>query len=135
MPVTMEQHDNGRILQYVYTEPWGIGDLEKLRAKEQQIFDGAKCKLGILVDARGIRNAPPGIFKERKHIIMTHPNSGLIAVVGAPVLIEVISGQLFKLAHYNRVRFFNLKQEQQAWDYLRNVEPSANTSDQSIRLG
>src|SRR5258708_37810750 len=133
MPISMQQHDNGRILHYIYTDTWGMRDLEALRPQEKKLFDQATHKIHVLVDAHAIRSAPPGIFKERKHVIVTHPNSGFIAVVGAPALIQVLSHQLFKLAHYERVRFFSVAEEPQAWDYLRSLDVGETTKAEPVK--
>ncbi len=126
MPTKVELRENGRVLHYIFTEPWTLKDMEEAAAKARTYYDAADRKLHVLFDARAISSLPSGLLRARNNPDMRHPNSGHIAVVGASTVLQVIAETILRITRFQRARFF--QSEDEAWAYLRRIiaEEEAN---------
>ena len=119
MPISLELVEDGHILYYVYSDPWTVEDLTSLTPRVMDYYNQASHKIHTLGDATKLRQVPPGALRVRSVPNLSHPNSGDIAIAGASLLVETISTTIFRLVHFNRVKFFQNADE--AWAYLRTV--------------
>jgi hypothetical protein len=120
MPASVELCENGRILHYVFTDPWTLAEMDAAAAKAIEYYDKADRKLYVLLDARRMRNVPPGVLRAaRTNPDIRHRNSGQIAIVSAAKLVEVMGQTIMRLTHSSKAKFF--PEEQAAWVYLREL--------------
>src|SRR5690348_8221445 len=119
MPATVELRENGRVLYYVYSDPWTLADMEQVGKEATKLYDAASRKLHVYLDARKMKTVPTGVLRARNNPDMRHPNSGQIVIVGAARIIQVMAETVLKLTHVNRLKFY--QDEQEGWAYLRSV--------------
>ena len=132
MPASVELTENGRILHYVFTDPWTIAVMDAVALKATQFYDKADRKLYVLLDARRMRNVPPGVLRAaRTNPDIRHKNSGQIAIVAAAKLVEVMGQTIMRLTHSSKAKFF--PQEEAAWTYLRELIAKEDVSVEVAR--
>jgi len=129
MPATVELLENNRVIYFNYTEPWTIDELNGVIEGAHTYMKNATQKLHMIANVRNIHSVPPQIFRTRNAPILSHVNSGNMAVVGAPSLVKTLSEALFRIASYKKSVFFNTEDE--AWNYIRKLitsEVATNTA-------
>jgi hypothetical protein len=120
MPVTLDLHDEGRIMVLVVEDPWTMNDLKATYPIAQAHLDSAPYKVHTLADLRNMHTVPPNALWDRRSPNITHPNSGLLAVVGGSMFARSLAETAFRIMNFKRVRFFD--NVEGAWAYLREVE-------------
>src|SRR5271166_3843437 len=119
MPITLELVENGHIFHYVYTDPWTVQQLIGLTPQLLDYYNKSPHKIHTLSDTTRIRQVPPDVMRVQCVPNLSHPQSGNIAIFGATMLIETLSTTIFRLARFNRVKFY--AREEDAWAYLRAI--------------
>jgi hypothetical protein len=120
MPVTMELKENGHVAYYLFTEPWQTSDLTSLYPQDIAHRNNVDFLVHTFMTLRNIRNIPIDIISARRGApAFTHPKSGQLVMVGAQLLARRTAEMIFRLAHYQRARFFDT--EEQGWAYLRQI--------------
>ena len=122
MPVTNKLCDNGRILYRVIADPWTVEDLLRADALLKLHYDQANDKVHMLVNVRGARRVPPAVYRLGRGMTLSHPNSGYIALVGASSMTRRLAENIFRIACFDRARFFDI--EEDAWAFLRQFTPA-----------
>jgi hypothetical protein len=118
MPVKQELIENGRILQVTFTDPWTVGEMTTLFPQAKEYYDKAPQKIHMLVDMQS-RYGSQGALRARQAPGLFHRNSGQIAVAGANALARSLGEAVFRVARFNRARFFDSQAD--ALTYLRQV--------------
>ena len=119
MPISVELVENGRILHYIFVDPWTLNDMQEVNRKASEYYDAAGHTIHVLLDVGKVRTLPSGFMRARHNPDVTHPNAGQIAVVGASMLVKTIGDLITRLAQFERVTFF--EDEQEAWAYLHSI--------------
>src|SRR5437667_9507401 len=102
MPTSVQLCENGRILHYVFSDPWTITEMDAAARKATQYYEVADKKLHVLLDARRMRHVPPGVLRAaRTNPDIRHRNSGQIALVAPAKLIEVMGQTIKRRTHSN----------------------------------
>jgi len=133
MPASVELRENGRVLYYVFTEPWTLDDMRAVTRKARPLYDAARTKVHVLFDARGMSSLPSGLLTARNNPDVRHPNSGHIAMVGASPLVHMIAETITRISRFNRIKFFQTEDE--AWAYLRQVIADEDANQGGARPG
>jgi hypothetical protein len=132
MPINIEVIENGRIIRCIYQSPWGTQDQAEFNKRAAAHYGRSAHKVHMLMDARHVGTPPPGSLAFRSHAPLTHPNSGVIAVVGGSTLMKTLAETVLRLRHSNKARFFNTEEE--AMTYLRQVIAEEDAKLGVIRL-
>jgi hypothetical protein len=120
MPVTMELRENGHVASYVFSEPWQTKDLTSLYANDIAHRDSVNFLVHTFMDVSAIKNIPIDIIRARQGApAFTHQKSGQLVMIGAKMLARRSAEMIFRLAHYERAKFFDT--EEQGWAYIRQV--------------
>jgi hypothetical protein len=121
MPIKLEIRENGHAFYYVYADPWSVPELLKIDAEiVAPHLSSATHKVHSVVNMKASRQIPSGLLQIRRGIVgMKHPNSGLAAIVGAPMFIQTLNDTVTRLAHFERGKLF--KTEDEAWAFIRDV--------------
>jgi len=128
MPITMQLRENGHVAHYVLTDPWETADLVRLYPQGLAYRKSVPYPVHTLMDISAVQRVPSNILAARRGApAFVYPNSGEVVMVGAHGFPQKIAEMIFKLAHYERVRFFDTEIE--GWNYLRQVLDQ----EQSIR--
>jgi hypothetical protein len=124
MPVKQELSDNGRILQVTFTDPWTVKEMTDLFPQAQQHYDNTTQKIHLLVNMQS-RHGTQGALRARHAPGLVHRNSGAIAVSGANALARTLGEAVFRLARFDRAKFFD--SQEAALAYLRELIASEET--------
>jgi SpoIIAA-like len=124
MPVKQELRDNGRILQVTFTDPWTVKEMTDHFPEAQQYYDSATHKIHMLIDMQS-RVGTQGALRARHAPGLVHRNSGFIAVAGANALARTLGETVFRLARFDRAKFFD--NQEAALAYLRQLIASEET--------
>src|SRR5215467_10874218 len=107
MPVTLNLIEDGHIIHITITDPWKTSEITTLYPLVEATLNKAHYKIHTLADVSQTKQAPGNIFKSRlANANYSHPNTGVIAIVGASPVVKVMAETLFWLARYERARFF-----------------------------
>ncbi len=129
MPITLEARANGRILHIIMADPWTITELKRTIAQVRACFDCASQEIHTLLDVRWLWLIPPNTLQQIQHnLVLDHPHNGELVIVGGTQPLRMLTEFVFKLARYDRARFFDA--EDDAWTYLEQLivagdEPAA----------
>lgn len=132
MPVTTELRENGRVLYLVYEDPWTIADVAVIDRQFIDILHQATHPIHALLNVQQIHEFPSGIFTARIEMILTHPMSGHLAIIGTSNLVRVFGQTMMRLRGFSRARFFN--HEEDGWHYLQQIvaEEQSQTNRKAI---
>ncbi len=119
MPVTNKLCENGHILYRVVSDPWNVDDLFDADEQMRMHYDHAGHKVHLLVNASNVHRIPPAVYRLGHGMTITHPNGGQVGLVGATSMARRLAETVFRIAHFDRARFFD--REEEAWAYLRRV--------------
>jgi hypothetical protein len=130
MPLTYQFSDAGHLVTLTVTDPWTAQELEKFYEAERPYFDKAgNYKVHTLVDIRKMRSIPPGVLSRRKSPNITHKNSGLVLLVGASHLAQIMVNTAFTLTHVNKARFFSdISEAEQFLEQAMSAEQASHPS-------
>src|SRR5258708_35539893 len=107
MPMTMEPREDGRILRFVFTNPWNLTDVAQVFEKDQAFRDRATTTVHALVDCSDIDTLPPGTLNvARLSPSYNHRTKGHIAAFCASKSIQVIGNLLALLVPLHDMKFF-----------------------------
>lgn len=118
MPIELDILENGHVLRYLMTDPWTIEDYEPILERDIMHRESVNHKVHNLTIAK-LRTVPAGALRARNAPTFNHPTAGHLAMVGAPQLVRSFTEIVLKLAHYERVKFFDTEEE--ALEHLRGV--------------
>src|SRR5258708_24359015 len=111
MPMTMEPREGGRILRFVFINPWTLTDVAQVFEKDQAFRDRATTVVHALVDCSEIDTLPPGTLNvARLSPSFSHRTTGNIAAFGASNIIQVIGNLLPRLGRMMNMQFFNTQE-------------------------
>ncbi len=130
MPVTMEICEAGHVLRFVYTDPWILPDMLAFYPASDAYFTRAPHRVHTLCryDARQI---PLGVLQLRHGApSLVHPNSGHLVIVSSWIALRAIVGVVFRIANYDRGKFFDTEEE--ALAFLRQVVASETGVSQHL---
>jgi hypothetical protein len=130
MPVTMELRENGHVAYYHFSEPWQTTDLTSLYPRDIAHRDSVNFLVHTFMNVSTIKNIPIDIIRARQGApAFTHRRSGQLVMVGAKMLARRSAEMIFRLAHYERAKFFDT--EEQGLAYIRQfieVQEKAHSS-------
>src|SRR5450432_1811863 len=116
MPVTMEIRESGQIAYYVLADPWETRDLTSLYPQDNLYRSSVNHVVHTFMDVSRVQKIPPNILSARIAApAFTHPNSGLLIMVGARTLPKVVTETICRVARYERLHFFAT--EEDGWAY------------------
>jgi hypothetical protein len=119
MPVTLDIRENGRVSYYVISDPWTTSELMALYPQDSDHRNSVSYVVHSIMNVSGIKRLPTDVIRARQNAPGLKPNSGQLVMVGANAFARRTAETIFRLAHYNRARFFDT--EEQAWSYLRRM--------------
>src|SRR5258708_7797553 len=120
MPVTMEIRENGHVAYYVLTDPWETSDLTALYPQDIQYRNSVKHLVHTVMNISKVVRVPRNILRARSGApAFIHPNSGQLVMIGAQAFPKLMAETIFRLAHYERAKFFDTKEEGGA--YIRQI--------------
>jgi hypothetical protein len=118
MSVTMEIREEGHVAYYVLSEPWKTQDLTALYAQDIAHRDTTIFLVHTFMDVSRIKQIPIDIIGARRGApAFIHPKSGQLVMTGANTFARRTAEMIFRLAHYERAKFF--KTEEEGWAYIR----------------
>jgi hypothetical protein len=116
----MELRENGQVAYYVLADPWETRDLTSLYPQDNGYRSTVNHVVHTFMDISGVRRIPPNIISARIAApAFTHPNSGLLIMIGARTLPKVVTETICRVARYDRLHFFATDEE--GWTYLRQL--------------
>src|SRR5260221_6479999 len=128
MPITVENREDGRVRYFVITDPWVTNDLVSLYPADRAYRDNAHFTVHTMMNISKMKQIPPGLLAVRVDApAFFHPHSGYLLMIGAGMFPRVMAETIFKLAHYDRARFFETEEE--GWAFIQKVlanEPVAS---------
>jgi hypothetical protein len=125
MPVTAELRENGHVWYYVITDPWQAKDLIALYPLDFEHRNTVDHKVHTFMNVSGMNFLPPGLLSAgNKAPAWSHPTSGQLVMVGAHKIARKVAETIFKVANYDRAKFF--ANEDEGWDYLREFIRAEN---------
>jgi hypothetical protein len=118
MAVSMEIRENGQVAYYVLTDPWETNNLTDLYPQDIRYRDSVNCVVHTFMNVGGVQHVPSNIIRARLGApAFIHPNSGQLVMVGAKIFPKTVAETIFRIAHYERARFFDTEEE--GWHYIR----------------
>jgi hypothetical protein len=111
MPVTIDFRENGHIIVKALRDPWDVDQLLSADAQLPRYYDSVRHKVHMLADVRSTNHIPPALIRLARSAPMVHPNAGEIAIVGATALMRAIGHMMFRIARFERVRYFATEEE------------------------
>jgi hypothetical protein len=118
MPVDMEIMEGGHIIRYTYAETWTIAEYASMEEQDRSYRESVNHKVHSLSIAK-MKMGPAGALRTRNSPALTHRTAGNIAVVGAGKIAQVFAEAVFRMTHFQRVRFFDTEEQALAW--LREI--------------
>ncbi len=96
MPLITEwDNDQKTILRVTYQPGWTWDEMEDNLPLEREFLDGVDHPVDVIADFRGT-SLPPGAIARLPKIASsppyTHPNSGIVIMVGSPAFMEEVVG-------------------------------------------
>jgi hypothetical protein len=128
MPATVTLEENGRVLHFTFSQPVSFAEITEVERQANIWYDEAKSTLHSLIDVRDLHGLPEGFFKLRNTKGLSHSNAGNTVILGASSYVQTIAETIFRLARNNRIRFFAAQKEIEAWEYLRKISSTKETS-------
>ena len=126
MPVTAELREQGHVWYYVITDPWETSDLISFYKQDFAHRETVNHTVHLVMNVSAMHSVPINLLRARNNApAWSHRTSGQLVMVGAHSFAKSIAEMIFKLAHYEKAKFFN--SEAEGWDYIRAViaeEPS-----------
>lgn len=120
MPVTMEFRENGQVAYYNLADPWETSDLTTWYPQDIEYRDSVSHVVHTFMNVSAVRRVPSNIIRARIAApAFIHPNSGQLIMVGAKAFPKTVAETIFRLAHYERARFFDTEEE--GWLYIRQL--------------
>src|SRR5882757_6085409 len=98
MPVTFEIRENDYVAYYVLSDPWEAHDLSALYPQDILFRNSVDHVVHTFMNVIAVRIGAPAFI---------HPNSGQLVMVGAQSFPKMMAETIFRLAHYQRARFFD----------------------------
>ncbi len=118
MPVTLEIRENGHVAYYVLADPWETTDLLSLYPKDIEYRSSVNHLVHTVMNISKVVRVPRNILRARSGApAFVHPNSGQLVMIGAQTFPKLMAETIFRLAHYERAKFFDTKEE--GWAYIR----------------
>lgn len=119
MGAKLELRENGQVIYFLYEEPWSIDDIKRVNDEAVVYLDQAVKDMHILINVEQIRQVPSGIMRARNVPTMTHPRCAHILICGASMIVRALSETIFKVARYQKAKFFNTEEE--AMNFLHDI--------------
>jgi hypothetical protein len=119
MPCDIYLSSDGRILFYVMSDPVTMAQILDAFPLLQRLYDQSPHIVNGLVEASNFHNIPLNILRARKSPMLTHPNSGQLAVVDNYGLARRFAETMFSLMNYKKAKFFTTRED--AIAYLNQV--------------
>jgi hypothetical protein len=119
MPVTNEFVENGRVLVTTASDPWETHEMMAFWPEDRAHRNSMTQRVHLIIDITHTNYPPKHILQLHRTPSVTHPNRGLIVVVGANSFSKTFVEMIFRLARYERVKFFATMHE--AINFLRRV--------------
>jgi hypothetical protein len=120
MPVTLELCEDGHVAYYIVSDPWQTTDLTRWYAEDNAYRNGVDFKVHTFMNMTQVKHVPSNIISARVNApAFTNPHSGQLVMIGAFSFVKTMAEMIFRLAHYERAKFFNIEQE--GWTYIRQV--------------
>ncbi len=120
MPVTFEIRENDYVAYYVLSDPWEAHDLSALYPQDILFRNSVDHVVHTFMNVSAVRRVPPNVIHVRIGApAFIHPNSGQLVMVGAQSFPKMMAETIFRLAHYQRARFFDT--EADGWEYTRQL--------------
>src|SRR5688500_18309007 len=134
MPVRFEYRENNRVACYTFSDPWETHEFVAHYPADNAYRASVTHTVHTFMDLTGAHSIPTNILRARtKAPAWSHANSGVIVMVGAIPLAKSVAEMVFKIARFNRAKFFKTADE--GWAYLHqliaNAEPTAVAGQQS----
>src|SRR5258708_605372 len=100
------------LLIMCYLNPWQTSDLTSLYPRDIAHRNTVNFKVHTFMDVNQVRQIPPGILAVRRGApAFSHRNSGQLIMVGALPFPKKTAELIFRLAHYDRAKFFDTEDD------------------------
>jgi len=127
MPVSVQLSDDQSHLIYELQDPMKIDDLMEAYDIEKKVRDSIPYTLHSIVDMTQVRRIPRNWLTAKAGPGLTHPRSGYMMIVGISSGLKTIVGIIFKITKYNRIQFFETRDEAETYmtDITQNTQNNA----------
>src|SRR5258708_39858520 len=116
MAVKCEMWENGYVAFCVLSEPWEAPDLRALYPEDILFRNSVDHVVHTFMNVSAVRRVPSNVIHVRIGApAFIHPNTGQLVMVGAQSFPKIMAETIFRLAHYQRARFFDTEAE--GWEY------------------
>lgn len=118
MPIQTDYLEQGRIVRYIFSDPWTIDEFIAMFEPAKDYLDGASEPVHWIVNLTTVVKDPVGVLRTRQHPAFSHARTGYVVFcVGNPLARRLVETAL-RLAHFNRTRFY--RTEDDAMTFLRS---------------
>src|SRR5262249_17505630 len=131
MPVELELKENGRVMLWRFSDPWSLVELKPLTLQARDIFQKATFTVHSMADLRQARRVPSGVLSTRQVTTWQHARSGQLVLLGASAFARLMMETVFRIARFDRFRFF--EDEAEALAYLRGLIAEETAQNLSAR--
>jgi hypothetical protein len=118
MPATMEIRENGRVVYFVFSSPFTTQEMIDTMQKDGEYRNSVPFKVHALLRVE-LTQMPPMALRGRESPSITHPNSGLFAIVGANSIVRTFAETVIRMTRNKQMRFFDTEEE--AWAVVREM--------------
>jgi len=135
MPIQSTISEQGRILVLTISDPWSITEIAGIDSVARPVFERIarehpNWRIHALVDMRQARHIPRALLQSRSAFrTLRHPNAGYTVLLGASTGAQVFGESLFRLARYDRIRFFKVEDDARAFlaELMAKEDAAAST--------
>lgn len=114
MPVDIQFSEDKKYIVYTFTEPLSIDELMEGYQQEKAYRDSVDNTVHSIVDMSPLKRIPRNWLTAKRGPGLTHPRSGKILFVGISSGIQIIVRTILRIARFNRMEFYNTREEAQA---------------------
>ncbi len=118
VPIKFDIRENGWVIYLLLTDPWTVEEMwpyvEMNRLHREQCMHPVHSFYNLI----GNRRLPPNVLRLRHGSPdLVHPRSGQVILIGANPTVGSVIEVIFRLARFNRFKFFSTEEE--GWAYLQ----------------
>lgn len=114
MPVSVQLSGDKMHLIYELADPMQVNELMKAYDTEKELRDSIPYTLHSIVDMSDVHHIPRNWLIAKAGPGLTHPRSGHMLIVGITNGLKTMVQIIFKITKYNRIQFFENREEAEA---------------------
>jgi len=115
MSISVRLSDDQSHLIYKLEGPIDVNELMKAYDNEKQLRDSIPHTLHSIVDMSKVHRIPQNWLVAKTGPSLTHPRSGYMLIVGISSGLKTMALIISKITKYDRVKFFENREEAEAY--------------------